>query len=96
MPPEKYEVVIKLMSNNCPCHVGHKIGQEWIFDYFTPPKMCGLAFNAVYPFALALLYGAKVPWQTDPDVATVSCPDPDVQNIFELRRRVKQPVNKKA
>ena len=90
MPPTEYEVVIKLVSNNCPCHVGHKIGDEWVFAYFTPPGMCGLAFNAIYPFALAMLYGAKTPWQQDPDVYSVSYPDVEVQNIFELRRRVKK------
>jgi len=91
-PGQQYEVVIKLVSNNCPCHVGHQIGNEWVFDYFTPPRrMCGLAFNAIYPFALAMLYGAKTPWQKDPDFYQVSCPDVTVQNIFELRRRVKQP-----
>ncbi len=90
MTPKRYEVVIKLVSNNRPCHVGHKIGDEWVFDYFTPPHMCGLAFNAIYPFALAMLYGAQSPWQKDPDFYKVSCPDVDVQNIFELRRREKK------
>jgi uncharacterized repeat protein (TIGR04076 family) len=88
--PKQYEVLIKLVSNNCACHVGHQIGDECVFDYFTPPHMCGLAFNAIYPFALALLYGAKTPWQKGPDLVTVSCPDADVQNIFELHRREKK------
>ena len=90
MAPTQYEVVIKLISNNSPCHVGHKIGDEWIFDYFTPPHMCGLAFNAIYPTALLLLYDAKFPWLKGPGIATISCPDQEVQNIFELRRRVKK------
>jgi len=90
MPPQEYEVVIKLISNNSPCHYGHKIGDEWVFNYVTPPGMCGLAFNALYPIALAMLYGGSFPWQQDPNVATISCPDVEVQNIFELRRRVKK------
>ncbi len=51
-----------------------------------PEGMCGLAFNAIYPAALALQYGATFPWQTDPDVVVLTCPDADVNNVFELRR----------
>ena len=90
MPTKEYEVVIKLIGNRNPCHSGHKIGDEWVFNYMTPPGMCGLAFNALYPVALALQYGATFPWQADPDVVTISCPDAEVNNIFELRRRPKQ------
>lgn len=87
MAEKQYEVVIKLVRNQTPCHVGHEIGQEWIFNYMTPGHMCGLAFNAIYPVALALQYGATFPWQRDPDVIELSCPDAEVNNVFELTRR---------
>ena len=90
MENKEYEVVIKLVSNRSPCHSGHKIGDEWVFNYMTPPGMCGLAFNSLYPVALALQFGAKFPWQEDPDVITMSCPDAEVNNVFELRRRVRK------
>jgi uncharacterized repeat protein (TIGR04076 family) len=82
------EVVIRLVANQRPCHSGHKIGDEWVFNYFTPPGMCSLAYNALYPVALALQFGATFPWQEDPDVITMSCPDAEVNNVFELRRRL--------
>jgi uncharacterized repeat protein (TIGR04076 family) len=91
MERKQYEVVIKLVGNQSPCHSGHKIGDEWVFNYFTPPGMCGLAYNALYPVALALQFGATFPWQEDPDVITVSCPDAEVNNVFELRRRPVKP-----
>jgi uncharacterized repeat protein (TIGR04076 family) len=87
METRQYEVVIKLISNLSPCHSGHQIGDEWVFNYMTPGGMCSLAFNAIYPVALALQFGATFPWQNDPDVITVSCPDAEVNNVFELRRR---------
>jgi uncharacterized repeat protein (TIGR04076 family) len=90
MAPQQYEVVIKLISNQHPCHSGHKIGDEWVFSYFTPPNMCSLAYNALYPAVLALSVGGTFPWQQDPDVITIACPDADVRNVFELRRRVKK------
>jgi len=49
--------------------------------------MCGMAFNTIYPVALALSTGGTLPWQEDPDVITLACPDPDVHNVFELRHR---------
>jgi uncharacterized repeat protein (TIGR04076 family) len=33
-----------------------------------------------------LQYGGKFPWQEDPDVITVSCPDSNVLNQFEIKR----------
>jgi uncharacterized repeat protein (TIGR04076 family) len=90
METKQYEVVIKLVGNKSPCHSGHKIGDEWVFDYMTPPGMCGLAYNALYPFALALRLGATFPWSANPDVVTICCPDADVNNLFELRRRLKK------
>ncbi|MFA5309095.1 MAG: TIGR04076 family protein [Dehalococcoidales bacterium] len=90
MEPKQYEVVIKLVGNNSPCHYGHQVGDEWVFDYATPPGMCSLAYNAIYPAALALYYGAVFPWTEDPDVIMLSCPDVEVGNRFELCRRVKK------
>lgn len=90
METKEYEVVIKLVSNQNPCHSGHKIGDEWVFNYMTPPGMCSLAYNAIYPAAMVLQFGGMFPWQDDPDVVQLSCPDGEVNNIFELRRRPRQ------
>lgn len=90
MAAKQYEVVIKLVSNLKPCHSGHKIGDEWVFGNFTPANMCSLAYNALYPMALVLSTGGTFPWQEDQDVVTLACPDSDVHNIFELRRREKK------
>ena len=87
MKKKEYEVVIKLISNRSPCHSGHKIGEEWVFDYRPPQGLCSFAYYSLFPFALALKTGGIFPWQEDPNVITVGCPDPEVNNIFELRRR---------
>ena len=89
METKAYDVVIKLISNQNPCHVGHQIGDEWIFDYMTPGGMCSLAFNAIYPIVLAFKFGATFPWQEDPDSITVSCPDGEVNNTFQVKRTIK-------
>jgi uncharacterized repeat protein (TIGR04076 family) len=51
--------------------------------------MCGFAYNALFPFAVSLKTGGTFPWQSDPDVVTISCPDGNVGNLFEIRRRHK-------
>ncbi|MFC2038616.1 TIGR04076 family protein [Chloroflexota bacterium] len=83
---ETYDVLIKLVGNQNPCHMGHEIGTEWLWKNETPPDMCFAAYNSIYQFATVLRTGGKFPWQDDPDVVTVSCPDPDVVNRFELTR----------
>ena len=88
--PKQYEVTIKLVANDHPCHSGHKIGEEWVFDFRPTPGLCGFAYNSLFPFAMALLTGGKFPWQGDSDVIKVACPDAEVHNVFELRRRVKK------
>jgi len=85
--PKQYEVIIKLVANQHPCHSGHKIGDEWVFDFRPPKDLCGFAYNSLFPFAVVLKTGGTFPWQADPDVLTVSCPDAEVVNVFELRRR---------
>ena len=56
----------------------------------TPGGMCSLAYNAVYPVALTLQFGGTFPWQDDPDIIEIAYPDGQVNNIFELRRRLKE------
>ena len=90
METKQYDVRIKLIGNQSPCHSGHKVGDEWVFDYMTPGGMCSLAYNAIYPVALTLQFGGTFPWQDDPDMIEVACPDGQVNNIFELRRRLKE------
>jgi uncharacterized repeat protein (TIGR04076 family) len=90
METKQYKVVIKLVGNQMPCHIGHQVGDEWVFDYMTPGGICSLAYNAIYPIALALQFGATFPWQDDPDVIQASCPDAEVNNVFELRRVPKE------
>jgi uncharacterized repeat protein (TIGR04076 family) len=91
MEKKQYEVVIKLVGNQRPCHSGHEIGQTWVFDFQPPPGLCGFAYNSLFPFAIVLKTGGTFPWQDDPDVITLSCPDAEVHNVFELRRREKDP-----
>jgi uncharacterized repeat protein (TIGR04076 family) len=87
MAVKEYEVTIKLDANKRPCYSGLKIGDEWVYNY-QPLQMCGFAYQAIYPALLVMKTGGTFPWQQDPDVVRFTCPDEDVQNIFEIRRRL--------
>ena len=84
--PEGYDVSIKLINNQKPCHNGHKVGDEWLLQDKTPGGICWAAYNSIFPFAIVLKHGGSFPWQTDPEVITASCPDREVVNVFEIRR----------
>jgi len=86
----KYDVVITLVRGKRLCKRGHKPGDQWVMTDGTPDGLCTLAFNTMYPLASALQFGATFPWQQDPDSTPVSCPDPEVQNIFELKRVLRE------
>ncbi len=81
-----YDVVAKLVAHQRPCPLGYKVGDEWVLKAKTPEGMCSWAYNAIFPVVLTLQCGGTFPWQQDPDVTEVSCPDGDVNVIFELRR----------
>jgi len=77
--------VKEITKNECPA--GFKVGDSWVFDEGkTPGGMCTSAYDVVMPFARVLRYGGELPWATDKDVELVSCPDPNVQVIYEIKR----------
>ena len=83
---ESYDVVARVVSQKGTCAAGHKVGDEWVIGDKTPQGMCTSAFSVVHPSAWLLMFGGSFPWETDPDVATVACPDGENPVIFELRR----------
>ena len=83
---KRYDVVAKVVSQEGTCAAKHKVGDEWILARKTPEGICLYAFQTLLPDARVLMFGGVFPWATDPDVATVVCPDADSPVVFELRR----------
>ncbi len=83
---ETYEVVAKVVSQNGTCGAKHKVGDKWVIGSKTPEGICLSAFNALFPSLRVLRFGGSFPWETDPDVTTVACPDARNPVVFELRR----------
>jgi len=83
-----FNVVAPVVSQEGTCEAGHRIGDKFVIGQTTPCGMCSWAFYTVYPFSQPLQFGAHFPWEPDPDVSRVACPDPDNPVVFELRRGV--------
>ena len=92
---ERYEVAIKVVSQKGTCVAHHKVGDDWVITSEktpsgiaekTPEGICIYAFDVLHPFAQVLMFGGALPWENNPDVASVACPDVDNPAIFELRR----------
>ena len=90
---EPYRFVVRVVESKSkgPCRAGHRVGDEWEFDYCTPLGLCGEAFHCIYPLVHAMRLGANL-WADvddgrghDPDVAFAYCPD-DAWLKFEVRR----------
>jgi len=83
---ETYNVVAKVLSQKGTCGAEHKVGNEWIINSKTPEGICLSAFHALFPSIRVLRFGGAFPWETNPDVTKIACPDGANPVIFELRR----------
>ena len=86
---ESYDVAIEVISQKGTCDAGHKVGDEWIIkgkECKTPQGMCLFAYSPLDPVVRALMYGASCPWESDPAVTTLACPNAENPVVLELRR----------
>ena len=83
---ERYKVSIRVVSQKGTCANEHKVGDLWVVDGKTPEGICLSAFNTLLPGLRVLTFGGAFPWEDDPDVARVACPDAENPVVYELRR----------
>ena len=83
---QSYKVSIRVVSQKGTCALEHKVGDHWIVDKKTPEGICLSAFDTLFPSLRVLMFGGSFPWESDPDVTTVACPDAANPVVFELRR----------
>jgi uncharacterized repeat protein (TIGR04076 family) len=54
--------------------------------------MCANAFHAFFDTIWALHLGTKLPFLEGHNGILLACPDPHVQNVFEVKRGKKAPL----
>jgi len=80
------QVSVRVISQKGSCEAGHRVGDRWIIGEKTPDGLCIFAFGSLLPFITPLMFGASFPWEKEPDMTTVACPDPTNPVVFEIRR----------
>ena len=83
---ERYDIRVKVISQEGYCAQGHKVGDQWVIRKETPKGICLSAYNSMYPHIRTLMFGGTFPWGDDSDSIKVACPDPDNPLVFEVRR----------
>ncbi len=86
MAGKAFEVEITLVSQKRRCHRGHQVGDRWRVGRTTPAGLCLGAFASLLPYLTALRFGGDFPWERNAGEGTFCCPDPEVLNVFHLRR----------
>ena len=83
---KRYDVSIKVVSQEGTCEHKHKVGDEWVCKRETPEGICILAFSALLPVVWGLSCDGVFPGEIEPGVCRVACADLDNPVVFELRR----------
>jgi len=85
---ERFDVSIRVVSQKGFCGQQHKVGEEWVVKGRTAEGICVSAFGAMMPFLNVMRYAGSdgFPWEKDPDVTQIACPDGANPVIFEIRR----------
>ena len=84
-----YNVAVKVISQKGSCTTGHNVGDEWVFSaaaHTTPGGMCLAAYNAIFPYVNALMWGAEFPWGPERTATRFCCIDPVNPVEFEIKR----------
>ena len=86
--PYRIQIKVVEVRGKQPCGKGFKVGDTLISESNKPPPdICMLGYNAMLPAIYALRYGcASFPWEPEEGMTLISCPDPYVVVVFELRR----------
>ncbi len=91
MEKKLYPVKITIIDKKGSCDLGHEVGESWIVDLKTPPGICCEAFHTLWSTITVFRVGGSHPWDEQPGVATIACPDHKNTIIFEVRRLDEQP-----
>ena len=92
-----YTVVIELIEAQNPsaCRFGYKVGDSWEVNVWENSGLCGLAYNAFFPFITMFQTGGQALWApsgSDRERVFRSCPDMRPGFRFLIKRKMKDPL----
>ena len=68
------------------CPLGLQVGDRFLSDGEVG-AVCHWAAHTLLPFTATLRFGGNLPWESEPGLARICCPDPDNSVVFTVRRR---------
>jgi uncharacterized repeat protein (TIGR04076 family) len=86
-----YPVVIELIEAKdlSHCRFGYKVGDRWEVNVWESAGLCGLAYNAFFPFITMFQTGGRALWKrsgADVDQVIRTCPDLKPGFLFRIKR----------
>lgn len=86
--PNPKDMEIEVKERTGPCFYGYQTGQKFsVRGLKTPDGFCGAAYHMMFPVLFALNFGAKFPFEEDPNsLSTPTCPDGG-HVIFKVARK---------
>jgi len=81
-----YTIRITVESVKGKCALGNKPGTVFLVKETSPAGICLGALSALLPAIETMQYGGSFPWEADPDVAYIGCPDHINQVVYRLER----------
>lgn len=85
--PKKARIVVEKTppdcdGNTCDCL---KEGQVFEFDFERcPADFCAAAFHSLWPSLRVLELGGRHPWDAQPNVTRITCPDPTKPVVLRI------------
>jgi len=87
------KLIGKVVKVQGECDSGHHVGEEFDLTLFSEgadttyrtPNVCGFLYDAIFPYLVALQFGAVFPWEKDKDKFAAGCPD-NHKVVVEIRR----------
>ena len=75
-----FPVIIELIEAEDPsfCRFGYKVGDSWEVSVWESNGLCGLAYNALFPFITMFQTGGEAVWKRSgakKDYVIRTCPD---------------------
>jgi uncharacterized repeat protein (TIGR04076 family) len=87
VPEEGYAIEVRVVEiqGRGICPIDIKVGDLFHSDQEVAAA-CHWAAHTLLPFTTALRFGGNVPWEPEPGVARICCPDPGNPVVFEVKR----------
>jgi uncharacterized repeat protein (TIGR04076 family) len=87
-----WPVSIELIEAKDPscCRFGYKVGDSWDVNVWENSGLCGMAYNAFFPFITMLQTGGEAVWKgtsSDKDRVIRTCPDLRPGFRFLIKRK---------